>query len=96
MVPIGTLATVHRSFGPQIINRYNLYPSGSITGESAAGFSTGRVLEIMETIAESKLPDSMGYDWTGVAYQEKKVAGGSGAGVRDGGTAGLPGTSRAI
>ncbi len=75
MVPIGTLATVRRSFGPQIINRYNLYPSASITGESSPGYSSGRVLEIMETIAKSKLPESMGYEWTGVAYQEKKVGG---------------------
>ncbi len=73
MVPIGTLATVHRSFGPQIINRYNLYPSSSITGESAPGYSSGRVLEIMDTIAKANLPNSMGYDWTGMAYQEKKV-----------------------
>ncbi len=75
MIPIGTLATVRRSFGPQIINRYNLYPSASITGESAPGYSSGRVLEIMETIARSKLPNSMGYEWTGIAYQEKKVGG---------------------
>jgi HAE1 family hydrophobic/amphiphilic exporter-1 len=73
MVPIGTLATVRRSYGPQIINRYNLYPSAAITGESAPGYSSGRVLEIMEKIAETNLPGSMGYDWTGVAYQEKKV-----------------------
>lgn len=73
MVPIGTLATVRRSYGPQIINRYNLYPSAAITGESAPGYSSGRVLEIMEKIAETNLPNSMGYDWTGVAYQEKKV-----------------------
>ena len=75
MVPIGTLAKVRRSFGPQIVNRYNLYPSASITGESAPGYSSGRVLEIMETIAKAKLPNSMGFDWTGIAYQEKKVGG---------------------
>ncbi len=75
MVPIGTLATVRRSFGPQIINRYNLYPSASITGEAAPGYSSGRVLEIMETIARARLPSSMGYDWTGMAYQEQKVGG---------------------
>ncbi len=75
MVPIGTLATVRRSYGPQIVNRYNLYPTAAITGEAAPGFSSGRVLEIMESIAQAKLPNSMGYDWTGTAFQEKKVGG---------------------
>jgi HAE1 family hydrophobic/amphiphilic exporter-1 len=75
MIPLGTLVTVRRSFGPQVINRYNLYPSSSITGESAPGYSSGRVLEIMETIAKTRLPRSMGYAWTGMAFQEKKVGG---------------------
>jgi HAE1 family hydrophobic/amphiphilic exporter-1 len=75
MIPLGTLVTVRRSFGPQVINRYNLYPSSSITGESAPGYSSGRVLEIMETIAKTRLPRSMGFDWTGMAFQEKKVGG---------------------
>lgn len=75
MIPLGTLVTVQRSFGPQVINRYNLYPSSSITGESAPGYSSGRVLEIMETIAKTRLPRSMGYDWTGMAFQEKKIGG---------------------
>lgn len=75
MVPLGTLATIGRSFGPQVINRYNLYPSSAITGEAAAGYSSGRVLEIMETLAKSRLPKSMGFDWTAMAFQEKKVGG---------------------
>ena len=39
MVPLGTLVEVTESFGPQLITRYNLYPSAAITGEDAAGFS---------------------------------------------------------
>ena len=37
MVPLGTLVTVEKRLGPQIIPRYNLYPSASINGEAAAG-----------------------------------------------------------
>ena len=73
MIPLGTLATVRRSFGPQIVKRYNLYPTASITGEPAPRFSSGQALQLMETIAKRNLPASMGYDWTGMAYQEKKV-----------------------
>lgn len=73
MVPIGTLADISWTVGPQIVNRYNMYPTASITGEASAGVSSGQALTIMEQMATSELPQSMGYDWTGMSYQEKKV-----------------------
>jgi HAE1 family hydrophobic/amphiphilic exporter-1 len=75
MVPLGTVAAVHDAIGPQIVPRYNLYPSASITGEAAPGWSSGQALAIMEEMARSKLPSTMAYDWTGIAYQEKLVGG---------------------
>jgi HAE1 family hydrophobic/amphiphilic exporter-1 len=75
MVPLGTVANVSKSFGPQTINRFNLYPMASISGEPAAGYSTGEALKLMEQIAAENLSNQMGYDWTGMAYQEKKVGG---------------------
>lgn len=73
MVPLGTFATVRKSFGPQIVNRYNLYPSASVTGEPAHGYSSGDSLVLMEQIAAANLPATMGYEWTGMSYQEKRV-----------------------
>jgi len=73
MVPIGTLVKVERTLGPQTIMRYNLFPSAAITGQAAPGFSSGQALTLMEQMADVKLPTSMGYDWTGMSYQEKKV-----------------------
>jgi HAE1 family hydrophobic/amphiphilic exporter-1 len=73
MVPIGTLVSVKRTLGPQTIMRYNLFPSAAITGQAAPGFSSGQALALMEQMADAKLPTSMGYDWTGMSYQEKKV-----------------------
>jgi HAE1 family hydrophobic/amphiphilic exporter-1 len=73
MVPIGTLVDVDRVLGPQIIQRYNLYPSAAITGEPAPGFSSGQGLQLMEQMAAEKLPDSMGFEWTSTAFQEKRV-----------------------
>jgi HAE1 family hydrophobic/amphiphilic exporter-1 len=73
MIPIGTLAKVKRSFGPQIVNRYNLYTTAAITGEPGAGFSSGDSLKIMEQLAQANLPDSMDFEWTNTAYQERKV-----------------------
>ena len=73
MVPLGALVTVEESFGPQIVTRYNLYPSASITGQAAPGYSSGQALTLMEQMANQKLPAAMGYAWTGIAYQEKQV-----------------------
>jgi HAE1 family hydrophobic/amphiphilic exporter-1 len=73
MIPLGTMVEVKPRLGPQILTRYNLYPSSSITGEAAPGFSSGQALRIMEQMADQKLPTSMGYEWTAMSYQEKKV-----------------------
>jgi HAE1 family hydrophobic/amphiphilic exporter-1 len=73
MVPIGTLVRVDQILGPQTILRYNLYPSASITGEATPGFSSGQALNLMEQLADRTLPSSMGYEWTGMSFQEKKV-----------------------
>jgi hydrophobic/amphiphilic exporter-1 (mainly G- bacteria), HAE1 family len=75
MVPLGSLLTVKRSFGPQIVNRYNLYPTAAVTGSPAPGVSSGEALEVMEQLAAQELPASMGYDWTGESYQQKRVGG---------------------
>jgi HAE1 family hydrophobic/amphiphilic exporter-1 len=73
MLPLGTVATVRKSFGPQLVNRYNLYPSSSVTGEPAPGYGSGDSLQIMEQIACVNLPSTMGYEWTGMSFQERRV-----------------------
>ena len=73
MIPLATMIDVKRTLAPQIIPRYNLYPSATINGSAAPGFSSGQALKLMEEMAERKLPKSMGYDWTGISFQEKRV-----------------------
>jgi len=73
MVPLGTLIKVDRVLGPQTILRYNLYPTASITGAAAPGYSSGQALKLMEDLTKAKLPPTMGYEWTAMSYQEKKV-----------------------
>jgi len=73
MVPLGTLIDVEQTVGPQTILRYNLYPTASITGSAAPGFSSGQALNLMEQLANEKLPTSMGSEWTGMSFQEKQV-----------------------
>jgi HAE1 family hydrophobic/amphiphilic exporter-1 len=73
MIPLGSVVDVKTTFGPQVINRYNLYPTASISGASAPGYSSGQALEVMEQIAQRNLANGMDYEWTGIAYEEKKV-----------------------
>jgi HAE1 family hydrophobic/amphiphilic exporter-1 len=74
MIPLGTLVSVDETVGPQLIKRYNMYPSATINGRAAAGYSSGEALTLMEQLAAAKLPSSMGYEWTGMSYQERTTA----------------------
>lgn len=73
MIPMGTFVTVEETFGPQSISRYNTFPTASVTGEPAAGRSSGQALLLMEQMADEKLPRGVSYDWTGMSYQEKNT-----------------------
>jgi multidrug efflux pump subunit AcrB len=72
-VPLGSFVDIQPAFGPQVIQRYQMYPSAAITGSPTAGFSSGEALAIMEQLADSSLPQGMGFDWTGMSYQEAQV-----------------------
>jgi HAE1 family hydrophobic/amphiphilic exporter-1 len=74
-VPLGTLLTVETRVGPQSVARYNLYPSATISGQTKPGFSSGQGLAAMEQVAAEALPKSMGYEWTSIAYQERRTSG---------------------
>jgi hydrophobic/amphiphilic exporter-1 (mainly G- bacteria), HAE1 family len=73
MVPIGTLIEIKTVQGPSLVGLYNLYPSATITGVPATGFSSGEVMALMEQIADKTLPPGMGYAWSAMSYQEKVV-----------------------
>lgn len=78
MVPLGTLASIQSTVGPQVVPRFNLYPAATIRGNAAPGYSSGQAIEILANMSAQKLPSSMGYAWSGITYQEV-VAGGTGA-----------------
>jgi hydrophobic/amphiphilic exporter-1 (mainly G- bacteria), HAE1 family len=75
MVPLGTVATITPSVGPSLISLYNLYPSATVIGLPAAGYSSGQSMTLMEEIAGKTLPPGAGYEWTAMSYQEKVVGG---------------------
>ena len=75
MVPLGTLATVRATSGPDVIYRYNRYRAVQILGGPAPGYSSGEASDAMEALSASTLPSGYGYEWTGTTYQQKEAQG---------------------
>ncbi|GAB4545695.1 MAG: multidrug efflux RND transporter permease subunit [Phycisphaerales bacterium] len=73
-VPMGSIASVEQRVGPSMISRYNLYPAASVKGEAAPGRSSGEALALMEELAGATLPGGAGYEWTGLAYQQRAAS----------------------
>ena len=72
LVPLGTLVNIQLSSGPDLVQRYNSYPSVPVQGSAVPGLSSSVALGMMEGIAERVLPQGMGYEWTELALQEKE------------------------
>jgi HAE1 family hydrophobic/amphiphilic exporter-1 len=73
MIPLGTLVKITPSVGAPLISLYNLYPSASVLGLPAPGFSSGEALRLMEENAARTLPPGTATEWTAMSYQEKVV-----------------------
>lgn len=73
MVPLGTVSQQKDIAGPSRIPRFNLYPSASLNGDFAPGYSSGQGLDRMEELAAEILPQGISFQWTEIAYQEKKA-----------------------
>ena len=73
MIPLGTVVKIGPTIGPSLISLYNLYPSATIIGLPATGFSSGQAMSMMEQIAARTLPRGAGYEWTALSHQEKAV-----------------------
>ncbi|EEP2476856.1 efflux RND transporter permease subunit [Salmonella enterica] len=70
MVPFSTFRSARWIYGSPRLERYNGMPSMELLGEAAPGRSTGEAMSLMENLA-SQLPNGIGYDWTGMSYQER-------------------------
>jgi HAE1 family hydrophobic/amphiphilic exporter-1 len=70
MVPFSSFASGRWTSGPPKLDRFNGFPSINIWGEPAPGRSSGEAMRAMEE-AVQKLPKGIGFDWTGLSYQER-------------------------
>jgi multidrug efflux pump len=74
LVPFRSFATAEWTAGPPSLGRYNGYPAMTLSGTASPGQSSGAALEAMEELA-SQLPDGIGFEWTGISYEEKQAGG---------------------
>ncbi|MDE7216859.1 MAG: efflux RND transporter permease subunit, partial [Helicobacter sp.] len=77
MVPLNTLITFKRIVGPDIINRFNLFPAAQITGDAKPGYTSGDAIRAIEEVANEVLPEGYTIEWAGSSYQERQIGGSS-------------------
>jgi HAE1 family hydrophobic/amphiphilic exporter-1 len=75
MVPLSTLVTLSKTYGPTYTNRFNLYRAAQLIGAAAPGYSSGQALNALEEVAGATLPPEMGYDFADLSYQERRASG---------------------
>jgi len=76
MVPVSSLVSLERRTGPDIINRFNIFPAARLMGDPAPGFTTGEAKAALEqVVAEQAQGGNIQLGWTGEAYQLDAAAG---------------------
>jgi multidrug efflux pump len=70
MAPFSSFSKTSWTYGPSRLEQYNGDSSMEILGNSAPGLSSGAAMDAMEALA-AKLPKGIGYEWTGLSYQER-------------------------
>ncbi len=73
MAPIDNFVSLKRVYGPDIINRFNMFTSIAITGQPAPGFSSGDAINAIEEVGSTMLPTGYGYEYSGMTREEAKT-----------------------
>ncbi|MGY3969860.1 efflux RND transporter permease subunit, partial [Aeromonas enteropelogenes] len=75
MIPLTSLVTVRDATGPELVERFNIFPAAKIMAQPAPGVSSGQAIKALEEVAAQTLGNDAKLEWTGAAYQEKAAAG---------------------
>ena len=75
MVPLSALVTTKYVTGPDLVPHFNGFPAAQVTGGAAPGYSSGTAIKVMEEVAKEVLPSGYGFEWSGMAYEERKSGG---------------------
>ncbi len=74
MVPLSTLTDTYARSGAEFVMRYNLFNCVQINASAAPGYSSGQVIAALEDVFKKTMPPQMGYDFSGMSYQEVKAS----------------------
>ncbi len=77
MAPISNFVTLKRIYGPDLLNRFNMFQSISVTGQPAQGYSSGQALEAIARVASQTLPAGFTYEYSGMTREEGNSSGGA-------------------
>ncbi len=75
MVPLSAVVKTEYISGPDLVPHFNGFPAAQVTGNAAAGYSSGDAIKAMEKVAAEVLPQGYSFSWSGMAYEEKKSGG---------------------
>ena len=77
MAPITEFMTVTPTYGPDNINRFNMYTSMSVNGNPASGYTSGQAIKAIEEVAEKSLPTGYSFEFSGQTREEQQNSGSS-------------------
>jgi HAE1 family hydrophobic/amphiphilic exporter-1 len=73
-VPLGSLVTIRQITGPEFILRFNEYNAAQLNISGAPGYSSGQVRAALEEVFHASMPESMGFSYQGMSFQEQRAA----------------------
>lgn len=77
MASLENFVTLEKVYGPDLLNRFNLFTSISVTGSPAQGYSSGQALEAIARVAQQTLPQGYGYEYSGMTREEGESGSGN-------------------
>jgi HAE1 family hydrophobic/amphiphilic exporter-1 len=77
MASLSNFVTLTKVYGPDLLNRFNMFTSISVTGQPAAGYTSGDCLAAVARVAEKTLPTGFGYEYSGMTREEANTSGNS-------------------
>ena len=77
MAPITNFITLKKVYGPDVIERFNMFTAMTVNGNPAAGYSSGEAIKAIQEVAASSLPVGFGYEFSGMTREEQSTSGGT-------------------
>jgi HAE1 family hydrophobic/amphiphilic exporter-1 len=74
MVPLSAVTQIKPITGPEFTIRYNEYHAAQINASAAPGYSSGQAMKALEAVFAETMPSEMGFDYSGMSFQEQKAS----------------------